>query len=172
MYSGVNKATWNSDENKRGGWRSGTAHVALICAALIATSGVAAVAGAGASSAGSLTSVNESGSMTVDQLTQTGDDQQRWLSVPNSRMVLHPYDYPRGGPELVQHQGPTLPMDVGVFAHDDAIRIDDVLELFHADETDPPATQMEATTTPFHSDMDSAEGGRLIRYRLLPAKAR
>ncbi|WP_142119953.1 hypothetical protein [Rarobacter faecitabidus] len=100
----------------------------------------------------------QSATTTSAGLTQTGPDQQRWLSVPNSRMVLHPYDYPHGGPELDQHNGPTFPMDVGTFAYDDAIRVNNVLQMFHTDDTAPPPTQTEPTVTAYNNDLNSADG--------------
>lgn len=133
--------------------------VLAVTMALAAASGVASVGASVAAAEVVAPAVPaQSAAITSADLTQTGPDQQRWLSVPNSRMVLHPYDYPRGGPELDQHNGPTFPMDVGTFAHDDAIRINNVLQMFHTNETDPPPTQTEPTVTPYHNDLNSADG--------------
>ncbi|WP_142111839.1 hypothetical protein [Rarobacter incanus] len=94
--------------------------------------------------------------MNADGLKQTDSDQQRWLSAPNSRMVLQPYDYPRGGTELSQHDSGDAALDVGFFAHDDAIRLNNVLRV--QQETTVTAQTEDNHVTAFTEDFNDAQG--------------
>lgn len=76
----------------------------------------------------------------VDELGDTSATQQRWLSVPQSRVVLNPYNFDGNGSELAQNSGPDLPLSNGYYAHDKAIRTTKILQTFVAPG---PAPELE-----------------------------
>ncbi len=61
------------------------------------------------------------GTVTSQDLVDTGEYQQHWSSVPGSRIVLNPFDRDRAGDQLDQNAGPTLPLHVGYYAADEAL---------------------------------------------------
>jgi hypothetical protein len=54
--------------------------------------------------------------VTCDDLVQTGDRSQRWLSMPDSRLVLNPYDFDANNPDTTHPQASDsaeLPLNIG-----------------------------------------------------------
>lgn len=97
-----------------------TAWAGALALALVAAPGAAVAAPAPAAAS---TAVPTSG-----DLHETGSDQQRWLSVPESRVVLNPYT--TTGSELDGSAGNDLPLKTGFYAWDKAISVDDVLTTY------------------------------------------
>lgn len=91
---------------------------------------------------------------TAAELAQSGADQQRWLSVPESRIVVNPFDFGGNGTELEQNSGPELPLSVGYYAHDRAARITDLLTVFRANGDRPSWTPPETTLSEDFSSVD------------------
>ncbi len=106
--------------------------VALAAGALISTAASAAPPPASAAVA-----------PVANELTDSSMNQQRWLSVPESRLVLNPYNFDGGGSELAQSSGPDLPVSNGFYAHDKAIRTTKILQTFVAPDGPPPSTEVE-----------------------------
>ncbi|UFU06811.1 hypothetical protein [Ruania halotolerans] len=63
-------------------------------------------------------------------LRQTGPDQQRSLSVPNSRIVLNPQNFFAEASEVEQNCAPSLPLGLGYYAHDQALFLSRFLTLW------------------------------------------
>ncbi|MGI6878900.1 LPXTG cell wall anchor domain-containing protein [Microbacterium sp. gxy059] len=97
------------------------ASAAALTAALVA--GGALVAPAAAAAA-------DDPVVTTADLVDASDAQQRWLSVPNSRIVLNPFDGDRDGSELDQTAGPNLPLHLGYYASDEALRMPGLIETY------------------------------------------
>ncbi|MET9022498.1 hypothetical protein ABZV93_21210 [Actinopolymorpha sp. NPDC004070] len=80
----------------------------------------------------------------TELLAVSGPGQPRWLSVPMSRIVVNPYDFNQASSEVEQNSGPELPLSVGYYAHNQAVRVPSLLSLYvrPAGEPDPkpPAT--------------------------------
>ena len=57
------------------------------------------------------------------QLTQTGQLQQRSLSLPYSRIVLNPQNFVSDESEVEQNCDATLPLGLGYYAFDKAITL-------------------------------------------------
>lgn len=92
--------------------------------------------------------------VTPNDLTMTGPSQFRWLTVKNSRIVLNPYDFNQAITEMQQADGPALPLSAGYFAHNDAIKINDLLMIYgHGPGT--PSPTPPATT--FDDDFDTLD---------------
>lgn len=72
----------------------------------------------------------ESASVDTRYLADSTDAQQRWLSVPNSRIVLNPFNSDGTDSELEQTTDETLPLHVGYYAADNAILQKRVLETY------------------------------------------
>lgn len=83
------------------------------------------------------------GAPVVSELTDSSATQQRWLSVPESRLVLNPYDFDGSGTELDQNSGAGLPVSNGFYAHDKAIRTTNILQTFVAPDAPPPSSGQE-----------------------------
>ncbi len=78
---------------------------------------------------------------TVSELVMTGEGQQRWQSLPKSRLVLNPFDrYARGSngsltrydSEVFQNSGPHLPVRAAYYANDEALRFPNLLTTYRA----------------------------------------
>lgn len=95
---------------------------------------------------------------TADQLRQTGTSQQRWLSVPQSRLVLNPIDFNSSQSEVEQNSGPDLPLAVGYYANDKANRLRDVVQTFRASSAGPAAPAAPSTQVGFADPFDDVDG--------------
>lgn len=95
----------------------------------------------------------------VDELADTTATQQRWLSVPQSRLVLNPYNFDGNGSELAQNSGPDLPLSNGYYAHDTAIRTTKILQTFvapgPAPDTETPGHGGEGPAAAYSADFSS-----------------
>ncbi|MBD8078388.1 hypothetical protein [Cellulosimicrobium arenosum] len=95
------------------------------------------------------------GGVTTSYLADDSDAQQRWLSVPDSRIVLNPFDSGGSGNELEQTAGPSLPLDVGYYADDKAIHRTDLLSTYATSGERPDGSAFRAALSePF----DGTEG--------------
>ena len=110
-------------------------------AAVIAAAALVASAGAvtAATAASPARPVATTAAVTTADLTDTSAAQQRWLSVPGSRVVLNPYNFDSSGSEIAQSSGTNLPLSNGYYAHDKAIRTADVLTTYSGAPATPPA---------------------------------
>lgn len=106
---------------------------------------VAALALTGLTAAPAHATPPTSAAITTHDLTDTSADQQRWLSVPNSRVVLNPYNFDNSGSELAQNSGKEMPLSNGYYAWDKAIRTSDVLSTYVGSATEPPEVAFEDT---------------------------
>jgi len=90
---------------------------------------------------------------TVTDLAQSDAGQQRWLSVPDSRLVLNPLDRDDPATELEQNSGPELPLHLGYYANDVANKLTDAVTTYRAPSATPGGTEAEDTswTEPFDS---------------------
>ncbi|MGO2520893.1 MAG: hypothetical protein ACTH8F_12280, partial [Microbacterium sp.] len=68
--------------------------------------------------------------VSTDLLADATDSQQRWLSVPDSRIVLNPFDFNGSGSELDQTAGSELPLHLGYYASDKALQQKRLLETY------------------------------------------
>lgn len=67
---------------------------------------------------------------TTEYLADSSAAQQRWLSVPDSRIVLNPFDSGGSGSELDQTAGSALPLHLGYYANDKAIHRTQFLQTY------------------------------------------
>lgn len=75
---------------------------------------------------------------TADELAQTGADQQRWLSLPDSRVVLNPFDFRSTESPLQQSTGPQLPLNAGYYAGDSAFPLNGLVSMYQQPAGSPP----------------------------------
>ncbi|QOR71020.1 hypothetical protein IM660_01510 [Ruania alkalisoli] len=68
----------------------------------------------------------------------SGPDQQRSMSLPESRLVLNPQNFYLPESEVEQNTGPSMPLGAGYYAHDEAVTMPDFFELFEGAAGDPP----------------------------------
>ncbi|MHA4816127.1 hypothetical protein ACXZ65_17420 [Streptomyces aculeolatus] len=92
--------------------------------------------------------------VTTDALAHSGASQQRWLSVPESRVVLNPYDFNSSGSELSVNSGPELPLRVGYYTHDKAYTEAGLLQIYRQPGI-PPAH--EPPQESFTEDFDALD---------------
>lgn len=85
---------------------------------------------------------------TADDLVDGGAEQQRWSSVPNSRIVLNPFLYERPGSELDQSDGPQLPLSAAYYAHDKALKLDNLLQIYSSPGAPPVNEPDPVSATP------------------------
>lgn len=103
-----------------------------------------------------------------DELLETGAKQQRWLSLPESRIVLNPFDFRSTTSALEQSTAPQLPLDAGYYVEDSAIPVNDLLSIYQQPAGDPPGG---GTTIDFRDDFSqldpawSAEAGLVSTAR-------
>lgn len=107
---------------------------------------------------------------TLDELADSSPTQQRWLSVPQSRVVLNPYNFDGNGSELEQNSGVDLPLSTGFYAHDTAVRSDRLMQTFlkpGPDAQPEPGTEPEIPIG-YHADFSSvtAPAGPWVLKRL------
>lgn len=107
-----------------------TGAAALVVTALVGALGLSQAPPA--SAAPSVAHAADQPPPSLDELVDSSAPQQRWLSVPLSRLVLNPYDFDRDGTELDQNGGPSLPLSTGFYAHDSAVRTTGLLQTFVA----------------------------------------
>ncbi len=68
--------------------------------------------------------------VTSEYLADASAAQQRWLSVPDSRIVLNPFEFGRSGSELEQTAGTSLPLHVGYYVDDKAPHAKNLLQTY------------------------------------------
>ncbi len=91
--------------------------------------------------------------ITTEDLADDSAAQQRWSSVPESRIVLNPYDYDREGSEVEQTTGPSLPLHVGYYANDEAVRIPGFLRTYAASAQGPSGVSYRAALADSFDDL-------------------
>lgn len=79
--------------------------------------------------------------VTTADIGQSGPDQQRWLSAPQSRIVLNPYDNGRGTTDGQQT------LSSGYYAHDKALKTNNLVNVYRATAAQPPAPTTTASYT-------------------------
>lgn len=99
---------------------AGLATAALVAAPLVAVS----VAQPAAADEPSTAEVR------TDYLADDSAAQQRWLSVPDSRIVLNPFEFGQSGSELEQTTSPSLPLHVGYYVNDKALHAKNLLQTY------------------------------------------
>lgn len=129
---------------------------ATLCAAILSATLVAT--GVASAANGPTLSQEDPPQPVVAELSDSTPTQQRWLSVPQSRVVLNPYDSDGSGSELAQNSGPDLPLSNGYYAHDRAVRTTKILQTFVAPDTAPWSG--ESTASPSWG-ADFGSGGTL-----------
>ncbi|MGO2598958.1 LPXTG cell wall anchor domain-containing protein [Microbacterium gubbeenense] len=111
---------------------------------------VAGLATACMAAAPAAAATGEAPSATTEDLADDTATQQRWLSVPNSRIVLNPFDTDREGTELDQTSGPNLPLHLGYYASDEALQQRNLLETYAVSGERPEgAGYRQALADPF-----------------------
>jgi len=100
-------------------------------------------------SASSTAPTSSGAAPTSGELEQTGPDQQRWSSVPGSRIVLNPYDFNSPLTPVQQSTGPQLPLSAGYYAADEANVARDIVEVYQRPAGDPPPPDIDVG---FHDD--------------------
>ncbi|UFU03223.1 hypothetical protein LQF12_01010 [Ruania suaedae] len=71
-------------------------------------------------------------------LALSGPDQQRSMSVPESRLVLNPQNFYLPESEVEQSTGPSMPLGAGYYANDEAVTMPAFFELFEGVAGEPP----------------------------------
>lgn len=94
--------------------------------------------------------------LTVADLTMTGDAQQRWQSLPKSRIVINPFDryaadVTYSTSEVDQNSGPELPLASAYYANDQALRFPQLLSTYRTAAEQTADAPSEALGTPFTS---------------------
>jgi hypothetical protein len=105
---------------------------------------------------------------TAADLAQTGPDQQRWLSVPESRIVLNPYDFNSRRTPVEQSTGPELPLSAGYYAGDEASTVRNLLSLYQRPAGEPPAPDIDVD---FHDSFSSLSPSWSAEPGLVPTVA-
>lgn len=80
---------------------------------------------------------------TAESLRQTGQDQQRWLSIPRSRLALNPNNSTLTQGEVSQSSGPALPLGANFIAGDWYNQHRSILATSLSSRRRPPAPQGE-----------------------------
>lgn len=65
--------------------------------------------------------------ITSEQLIETGAKQRRWMSLPESRIVVNPYRFGLKNYSSEQSDGPDLPLNLGYYANGEGYFIDKIL---------------------------------------------
>lgn len=91
---------------------------------------------------------------TAADLEQTGPDQQRWLSLPDSRIVVNPFNFQSQASALEQSTGPELPLHLGYFAGDDGYALNDLMSVYQRPPGAPPGG---GTTIDFEDDFTTLD---------------
>jgi len=121
------------------------------CALLVFAAPTAAQAGTRqAHSTAATQSAAKPAAVTTADLAQSGADQQRWLSVPDSRIVMNPFNDDTGGSEVSQNSGPQLPLTAGYYVNDQAPTSPGLLQTYR--RTGVTTTQPTPPTTGFTDD--------------------
>ncbi len=100
----------------------------LVTVALAITSSAASILALPAAAAA--TDEQALADVTTEYVADASAAQQRWLSVPDSRIVLNPFEFGRSGSELEQTAGPSLPLNLGYYVNDKALHARNVLQTF------------------------------------------
>lgn len=66
----------------------------------------------------------------ADELAESGPLQNRWLSLPMSRLIINPYNTDNTAPPLQYSVGPNIPLTAGYYAADYPWELDDLLVLY------------------------------------------
>jgi len=101
-----------------------------VVASAIAASMLGITVPAGAALAQPQAAATASSAVTAGDLAQTGADQQRWLSIPGSRIVMNPFNDDAGGSEIDQNSGPQLPLNTGYYVNDKAPTTSGLLQAY------------------------------------------
>lgn len=80
---------------------------------------------------------------TAGELRQTGTDQQRWLSIPRSRLALNPNNSTLTQGEVSQNSGPALPLGANFIAGDWYNQHRSILATSLSSRSRPPVPQGE-----------------------------
>lgn len=67
---------------------------------------------------------------TSDDLRETGDLQRRWLSLPESRIVINPFDFNTSLTPTQYNNGSEMPLHAGYYAGDQAFSLRQVISLY------------------------------------------
>lgn len=120
------------------------------------TAGIAALAvvGGGALIAPTAALAAPEEEVSTAYLADGSEAQQRWLSVPDSRIVLNPFDSGGSGSELDQTSGPALPLHLGYYANDKALHHKRLLETYATSGERPDGA---AYRTAFSESFDDAQ---------------
>ncbi|MGO2360184.1 MAG: hypothetical protein ACTH6N_03545 [Brachybacterium tyrofermentans] len=84
-------------------------------------------------------------------LRQTGDGQQRWISIPHSRLALNPNNSTLTQGEVSQNSGPALPLGANYIANDWYNQHRSILTTSLSDQALPPAPTGEHPFPPVGS---------------------
>lgn len=135
-------------------------HARIATVVLAASLALPLTTSAAAGSAAAATPKATATPITAADLAMTGSKQQRWQSVPESRIVLNPFDRYAVGTtstttEEDQNSGPDLPLNATYYANDSALKTSDLMQTYRADQAapspdpDPTTPTTAAVTAPF-----------------------
>jgi len=91
--------------------------------------------------------------MTSEYLADASAAQQRWLSVPDSRVVLNPFEFGRSGSELEQTAGASLPLHVGYYVNDKALHAKNLLQTFATSGARPQGSAFRSALSESFDDV-------------------
>ncbi len=83
----------------------------------------------------------------ASQLLETGPNQQRWLSVPQSRLILNPYNFSSSLSPVQQANGPDLPLASAYYANGTPVSSSPLLGLYQKPAGTPPPVQVQYNDT-------------------------
>lgn len=98
---------------------------------------------------------NTTPEVSTEILADGTDSQQRWLSVPGSRIVLNPFDFGGSGSELDQTAGAELPVHLGYYASDNALQQKHLLETY---ATSGERVEADAYRAAYSESFDDVDG--------------
>lgn len=123
---------------------------AALAGGVAATLAVSLAVGAPASA--STPTADPTREVTTEFLVDDSPAQQRWLSIPDSRVVLNPYYFDGTGSELEQTAGTSLPLHVGYYASDKAVHAKNLLQTFATNGERPQAASWRSALSQSFDD--------------------
>lgn len=116
--------------------------------------------------------------VTTEYLRDGSAAQQRWLSLPDSRIVLNPFDFGGSGSELEQTAGPSLPLNVGYYVNDEAPHAKNLLQTYATSGERPQGSAFRSALSESFDDasgwsakdVTTTAGGGTTALRLVDGK--
>src|SRR5690606_38566049 len=95
------------------------------------------------------------GMITSTDLLETGEKQRRWLSLPQSRIVVNPYNFWSPLRPFQYNNGPDLPLHIGYYVGGEGLTLERLLMLrFDGRTADSFSTAWTPHALPFEAEFE------------------